>query len=102
MTRYLENIINNPEEPKFRRIRLANRVFQDKVQPIRGAFEFLQSAGFHKIQENGEEFLDYDTSDCDPETLPVSHFCLKTVISFKNTIRNIFRFWKLQFHDLSR
>jgi hypothetical protein len=42
----LDNIIQNPDEPKFQKIRCSNKVFQEKVAPILGAAEFLRAANF--------------------------------------------------------
>lgn len=62
LCKYLENIITYPEEEKYQKIRMSNRVFTDRVQPIEGSMELLLAAGF--IQEKlpnadgvEEEFL---------------------------------------------
>ncbi|XP_035209030.1 UBX domain-containing protein 6-like [Stegodyphus dumicola] len=60
LARYLTNILDNPEEEKYRRIRFKNKIFQERVLPLEGAFDFLVSAGF--IQEtvkSGEEEEEY-------------------------------------------
>uniref|UniRef100_A0A914WEH1 PUB domain-containing protein n=1 Tax=Plectus sambesii TaxID=2011161 RepID=A0A914WEH1_9BILA len=44
--RYVDNLITNPEEEKFRRIRLSNKVFQERVISARGGVEFLKAIGF--------------------------------------------------------
>lgn len=44
--KYLRNIIENPEEEKYRRIRLENKVFREKVSSLEGALDFLIGAGF--------------------------------------------------------
>lgn len=46
LSKYLENILLHPTEEKYRKIRLSNRVFQDKVAPVEGAQDFLLGAGF--------------------------------------------------------
>ena len=59
------NIICHPEEEKYKEIRVSNRGFQDKVQSIEGAVEFLEAAGFLReklvIQEHAEEFLRFSS-----------------------------------------
>ncbi|XP_012263399.2 UBX domain-containing protein 6 [Athalia rosae] len=59
--KYLENIVNNPEEEKYRKVRMSNRVFQDKVQPVEGALQLLEAAGFEQVklmhQDEEEDFL---------------------------------------------
>ncbi|XP_068624208.1 UBX domain-containing protein 6 [Battus philenor] len=46
LCKYLENIVTYPEEEKYRKIRMSNRVFSDRVQPIEGSMELLLAAGF--------------------------------------------------------
>ncbi|CAK5047496.1 unnamed protein product [Meloidogyne enterolobii] len=59
--RYLQNIIDNPNEQKFRRIKLSNKVYQEKVAPCTGAFEFLIATGFRKEESASEHFLVLDS-----------------------------------------
>jgi len=64
---YAENIIRNRDDEKYRKIRLTNKTFVEKVLPIKGAVEFLESIGFvkrkltHLNQE--EDFLVFP-EDC--------------------------------------
>ena len=46
LCKYLDNIIENPQEEKFRRIRASNKNFQEKVVSMRGSEEYLQAIGF--------------------------------------------------------
>lgn len=46
LAKYLDNIINNPNEEKFRKIRAGNKVFQERVTCLQGTEEFLQAARF--------------------------------------------------------
>lgn len=46
LCRYLDNVIANPTEEKFRKIRLSNKAFTERVAPLEGTEEFLQAAGF--------------------------------------------------------
>ena len=46
LCKYLSNIISNPEEPKYQKIRVNNKAFQERVYCLEGAHEFLQAAGF--------------------------------------------------------
>ncbi|XP_068174950.1 UBX domain-containing protein 6 [Antennarius striatus] len=63
ISKYVENICKNPSEEKYRKIKLSNRVFQEKVCCVEGSREFLQSLGFTSVmlpvesQEEEEEFL---------------------------------------------
>ncbi|GAB1597388.1 UBX domain-containing protein 6-like [Argonauta hians] len=55
LTKYIDNLINNPTEEKFRKIRLNNRAFQEKVYPIEGSEEFLLACGFERKSLNIDE-----------------------------------------------
>lgn len=83
LCKYLENIISNPDEDKFHRIRMSNRVFQDKVVGIDGALEFLEAAGFNQqtlpFQDGEEQFLVFNKDAVeDLETLRVLVDALRT------------------------
>ncbi|CAJ0603528.1 unnamed protein product [Cylicocyclus nassatus] len=53
--KYLQNIIENPEEPKFRRIRLSNKAFQERVAAVKGGREFLTAVGFEEKMQPFKE-----------------------------------------------
>uniref|UniRef100_A0A8C1CXB5 UBX domain-containing protein 6 n=1 Tax=Cyprinus carpio carpio TaxID=630221 RepID=A0A8C1CXB5_CYPCA len=63
ISKYVENICKNPTEEKYRKIKLSNKVFQEKVSVIEGSREYLQALGFESttLQVDGkdrtEEFL---------------------------------------------
>lgn len=62
LCKYLNNIANHPLEEKYRRLRLNNRIFQERVLPLEGALEFLQAAGFerrHEAEPSFEEWLEF-------------------------------------------
>ncbi|KAJ8419018.1 hypothetical protein AAFF_G00005170 [Aldrovandia affinis] len=46
ISKYLDNIYNNPTEEKYRKIKISNKVFQEKVNCVEGSREFLQAVGF--------------------------------------------------------
>ncbi|XP_027346267.1 chromatin assembly factor 1 subunit A-B [Abrus precatorius] len=52
---YVGNVARNPDEEKFRKIRLSNQSFQERVGSLKGGIEFLEICGFEKI--DGGEFL---------------------------------------------
>ncbi|XP_050537776.1 UBX domain-containing protein 6 [Daktulosphaira vitifoliae] len=58
---YAENIIKNVDEEKYRKIRISNKTFMERVYPIKGALEFLESIGFVRktipYKDQLEEFL---------------------------------------------
>ncbi|XP_077390855.1 UBX domain-containing protein 6 isoform X2 [Festucalex cinctus] len=63
ISKYVENICKNPSEEKYRKLKLSNKVFQEKVRCVEGSREFLQALGFISTmlpvdgQEEEEEFL---------------------------------------------
>lgn len=44
--KYIQNILENPMETKFRRIRVSNKAYQERVVSAKGACEFLAAIGF--------------------------------------------------------
>lgn len=46
LAKYLSNIQQNPTDPKYRRIRVSNKVFVEKIKDLKGAVEFLKGVGF--------------------------------------------------------
>ena len=46
LVHYLDNIINNPNEEKFQKIRRNNKIFQERVACLTGTSEFLTAVGF--------------------------------------------------------
>ncbi|XP_065180642.1 UBX domain-containing protein 6-like [Sycon ciliatum] len=67
--KYLNNIIMNPTEAKYGRIRLQNAVVRDRVVVVPGALEFLDAVKFklHKMSKDGEapeeDFLVMEEAD---------------------------------------
>uniref|UniRef100_A0A8B9HNV6 UBX domain-containing protein 6 n=1 Tax=Astyanax mexicanus TaxID=7994 RepID=A0A8B9HNV6_ASTMX len=63
ISKYIDNICKNPTEEKYRKIKVSNKVFQEKVSGIEGSREYLQALGFESAmlpvdgQEETEEFL---------------------------------------------
>lgn len=49
------NILANPAEPKFRKIRKSNKAYQGKVAGLEGTAEFLEGCGFVTRQVEGPE-----------------------------------------------
>uniref|UniRef100_A0A8C6ZIE2 UBX domain-containing protein 6 n=1 Tax=Nothoprocta perdicaria TaxID=30464 RepID=A0A8C6ZIE2_NOTPE len=46
MARYLDNIYVHPEEEKYRKIKLQNKVFQERISCLEGTHKFFQAVGF--------------------------------------------------------
>lgn len=77
---YLQNIILHPDEEKYKKIRILNKVFQERVSKIIGASEFLEAAGFTKeciaLQSEEEEFYIYKSPTPEISHLEVGKFIL--------------------------
>ncbi|NXU03151.1 UBXN6 protein, partial [Buphagus erythrorhynchus] len=46
MGKYLDNIYLHPEEEKYRKIKLQNKVFQERISCLEGTHKFFQAVGF--------------------------------------------------------
>ncbi|KAL5053834.1 hypothetical protein RYX36_034516 [Vicia faba] len=57
---YVGNVARNPDEEKFRKIRLSNAAFQERVGALKGGIEFLEICGFEKIDGGEVLFLPRD------------------------------------------
>uniref|UniRef100_A0A3Q3EIR1 UBX domain-containing protein 6 n=1 Tax=Labrus bergylta TaxID=56723 RepID=A0A3Q3EIR1_9LABR len=62
ISKYVDNICKNPTEEKYRKIKLSNKVFQEKVNCVEGSREFLQALEFTSLMlpvegQEDEEFL---------------------------------------------
>ncbi|THU50525.1 hypothetical protein C4D60_Mb06t21140 [Musa balbisiana] len=60
---YVGNVAKNPNEEKFRKIRLNNPTFQDRVGSLHGGVDFLQLCGFEKLEDGEFLFLPRDKVD---------------------------------------
>lgn len=65
---YVSNVVNNPEETKFRTINMENKAFKNKVKPFMGAKALLMAVGFQKPEGIGNEVLILN-DDADRDTL---------------------------------
>uniref|UniRef100_A0A7S0YH05 UBA domain-containing protein n=1 Tax=Polytomella parva TaxID=51329 RepID=A0A7S0YH05_9CHLO len=53
LMKYLDNIVRNPDDEKFRGIPLNGKAFSQRVACVEGSLEFLQTCGF-KLEGEGE------------------------------------------------
>uniref|UniRef100_A0A1E1W611 UBX domain-containing protein n=1 Tax=Pectinophora gossypiella TaxID=13191 RepID=A0A1E1W611_PECGO len=70
LCKYLENIVTCPEEEKYQKIRMSNRAFCERVQPIEGAMELLLAAGFTQQKIANAEGVDEDYLVFDAANVP--------------------------------
>ncbi|KAM3962225.1 LOW QUALITY PROTEIN: GDI interacting protein 3 [Aphomia sociella] len=57
---YLENIVTHPDEEKYQKIRMSNRAFCERVQPIEGALDLLLAAGFTQQKLTNSDGVEED------------------------------------------
>lgn len=73
------NVAKKPEEDKYRRIRVTNRLFQERVGRFKEGIEFMELCGFKR--DKGSEFLSLSTHDADILQLRDAAFQLNTAIT---------------------
>ncbi|VDP05441.1 unnamed protein product [Soboliphyme baturini] len=76
LLKYLENIIDHPEDETYCRIRMSNKVFQNKIADLKGGVEFLKAVGFAEKNENEETFLVFDWDNAKQIDLASAKQCL--------------------------
>ncbi|XP_053685420.1 UBX domain-containing protein 6 [Sabethes cyaneus] len=62
----LENILHHPNEEKYKKIRMSNRMFCDKIKVCEGALDFLHAAGFAEIPIDDEPHLIWSEEYLEP------------------------------------
>jgi len=48
---YVKNLQDNPQDPKFKKLKLDNKAFQSRIAPFDGAIDFLDAMGFEKKED---------------------------------------------------
>eukprot|EP00093_Oithona_nana_P003608 03608.XXX_171711_163215_1 [CDS] Oithona nana genome sequencing. len=56
LCKYLDNIMQNPTQEKFRKIRQSNKAYQERIAVLEGTELFMQSAGFMSQIVDEQEF----------------------------------------------
>ncbi|XP_061362734.1 uncharacterized protein LOC133306430 isoform X2 [Gastrolobium bilobum] len=74
---YVGNVTKNPKEEKYRKIRLSNPLFQDRVGSLNGGVEFLELCGFEKTGD----FLYLPEEKVDTELLNSAGFVLNSAMT---------------------
>lgn len=55
LCKYIDNILKNPTEEKFRKIRRSNKAFQERVASMEGSNDFLLGCGFELKELSGQD-----------------------------------------------
>jgi len=48
---YAKNLQENPQDPKFKKLKLENKAFQSRIAPYDGAIDILEALGFDKKED---------------------------------------------------
>ncbi|KAJ4900790.1 hypothetical protein Rs2_14741 [Raphanus sativus] len=75
----VRNAAKNPDEEKYKRIRVTNRLFQERVGRFREGMEFMELCGFKR--EEGSEFLSLAKHDADMSRLRDAAFQLQSAVT---------------------
>eukprot|EP00127_Corallochytrium_limacisporum_P000919 Clim_evm3s33 gene=Clim_evmTU3s33 len=73
---YATNILKNPNEEKYCKVRQGNKAFQERVAPVDGSEQIMQAMGFTMMDLDGEEVFVYNAEMVrevvghDPASLP--------------------------------
>ncbi|TYI74856.1 hypothetical protein E1A91_D07G233800v1 [Gossypium mustelinum] len=76
---YVGNVARSPDEEKFRKIRLSNRKFQERVGSLKGGIKFLELCGFERSE--GDEFLVFPRDKVDVQSLNTAGSMLKSALT---------------------
>nr|GMD64243.1 GPI transamidase component PIG-T [Ipomoea batatas] len=76
---YCRNVANNPDEEKFRKIRLRNPAFQARVGFCREGIQFLELCGFERV--GGDQFLFLPREKLDMAVLKSAGIVLHSAIT---------------------
>ena len=57
MTKYLQNIEQNPTDEKFKKIKKGNKAFTNRVLALKGSEDFLAAIGWIETEVDGEAFF---------------------------------------------
>lgn len=63
LKKIMENIVNNPAEPKFRLLKTSNKLIQEKIMQAEGATKFLLTLGFVKDDSDASVGTVYRLAD---------------------------------------
>ncbi|CAA7058889.1 unnamed protein product [Microthlaspi erraticum] len=75
----VRNAAKNPDEEKYRRVRVTNRLFKERVGRYKEGIEFMELCGFKR--EAASEFLSLSTQDADISRLRDAAFQLQSAIT---------------------
>jgi hypothetical protein len=63
LQKIVENVVDAPLEPKYRKIKRGNAALAKRLDPVDGAFDCLTALGFSGAVEDGEQLLVLDATE---------------------------------------
>ena len=78
----LQNVLQNPDEPKYRNVRRSTKAFQEKLAHAKGAVRFLRAAGFVE-QHAGTDDAAFVLDEPAPSQLNEAKTTLKAVVKHR-------------------
>ena len=57
LRKVIMNVVSHPDEPKYRTVKLSNKIIQQKIVSLHGGVEFLRSMNFRRATEQREQLL---------------------------------------------
>lgn len=99
LCRYLDNICKNSDDEKFQKIKQSNKVFQERISPIRGAIQFLLACGFEDkvlpVEDSEDKFFIMPQEKCsDCEQLKVFKEVLLSTEALKPKLDRCLKVYK--------
>ena len=83
---YIGNLESNPADVKYRRIRVGNKAFQERVASLTGGLEFIAAAGFSQFSEEEQDsFISFE-GDVDLTRLQQAREVLQTTQPLKGKL----------------
>jgi hypothetical protein len=86
---FVKNLVQHPDEPKYRSVRVQNKVFQKRVGVLDGGLECMESIGFVKVtKSDGTQYLEIESTSKESKmflkrVLVVLENAVKTATSLK-------------------
>ena len=86
---FVKNLVQHPDEPKYRSVRVQNKVFQKRLGVLDGGLECMESIGFVNVtKSDGTQYLEIESSSKESKVflkrvLVVLENAVKTATSLK-------------------
>lgn len=87
LCKYIDNILQNPTEEKFRKIRKSNPAYINRVSGVEGHDLFLSACGFETENIDEQEFWIYPASTIELDPQMSVLYCLRDAIEAAEPIK---------------